>query len=132
MLTLKSYLTSSGKYPEREKLATKEIIANAIDLIARVNALLEDIGHTEVVEVSSGFRPADANKAAGGATKSGHLRGLAVDIFDPRQQLSKMLQDMPGALYLHGLMMEDPNSTKTWLHVDTVPRKARTSQVFKP
>lgn len=140
MLDLNSYLTSSGRYSDRKDSpeCTDEVIANAEDLIPRVNALLEDLEWDKDVDVSSGFRTAAANGATSNAAKkSAHMTGKAVDLMDDKSQtLAKKIQARPDLLKKHGLMLEHPDSTKgkntNWCHLDTVKRAERPSYVFLP
>lgn len=134
MISLNDYLSASGKYPERvnSKELTPEYLKNAENLLERVNALLAELG-VKSVKVSSGFRPNSANKAAGGATKSAHLRCMAVDLVDGKNQtLGKTLLKFPDLLRKHGLFMENILYTSSWVHLDCVPRKDRASRTFVP
>jgi len=139
MLTLKRYLTADNKYPDREthKELNDEIKKNAEDLLKRVNALLADLG-IDKVAVSSGFRPSGVNaNTPGSAKKSAHMRGSAIDLSDDKSQtICKKILAKPELLKKHGLWMEDPARTigknTNWTHLDTVVRKDRPIQVFKP
>lgn len=140
MITVSDILTSSGKYPDREKLATPEVRMNADDLCKRLNKLLVLISYPTnlaPLKVSSGFRPAAVNAGiAGAAKKSAHLVGLAVDF--EGQALGNLIRTRqlgqePG-YYLRacGLFMEALESTPTWCHVDAKPRTDRPNREFKP
>lgn len=136
MITLEQWITASGKYQDRLKSSelTEEVRTNAERLLKAVNALLSDLGWKGVVSVSSGFRPSTVNsKIAGAAKRSAHMTGLAVDIADPKGQLGRRIREDGGALLRkHGLFMEAIESTKTWVHLDLVPRKDRPSREFHP
>lgn len=136
MITLKDWITASGKYPEREKSAelTDDVKANAQRLLSAVNAFLSDLGWKGSVSVSSGFRPASVNaNIKGAAKKSAHMTGLALDILDPKGQLGKRIREEKGELLRkHGLFMEALESTPTWVHLDLVPRTDRPSREFRP
>lgn len=147
MIKLDMWITSSGKYPERAKSPelTDEVKKNAQDLIDRVNALLTEIGWTEKIDISSGFRPSGVNsKIANAAKKSAHMTGKALDILQPKGNnklglLIRKIQDNQGAggiLARHGLMMESLEATvgkfSNWVHLDTVKRSVRPSQEFIP
>lgn len=127
MLTIDDILTSSGKYKERAKSpeCTGEVITNAGVLLNRVNGLLIRLGRT--AKVSSGFRTQAANSAAGGAKKSGHMLGKAVDLEDNDGTLDELITD--GLLTEFDLYREDPAKTKGWCHLDITPRKNRTFYV---
>jgi hypothetical protein len=137
-LTLDDWLTASGRYPSRATSPelTKEILDNAKQLIISVNGLLSALGVATVI-VSSGFRPLAANAKAGGAKRSGHLLGKAVDLVDVDGELAKVVAANPKLLKKHGLMIENPRVTVTengsrWLHIDNISRADRPSRMFTP
>jgi len=124
---------------------TQETRANAARLIGRVNAMLDELGVSRAT-VTSGWRPPSYNerlRAMGvpAARNSQHITGQAVDIADPGHTISNMVLGDPSILERHGLWMEDPSRTPTWVHFDLgagrdpgrhrdgTPRKNR---VFKP
>lgn len=138
MITLKDYVTASGKYPNRDNSPelTELVVQNAVNLIIQINRLLKDLGVKDV-KVSSGFRPSAANQAAGGAKKSLHQRGLACDILDDKNQtLYKLIAAKPDLLLKHGLWMEHGDFTKgkwtNWVHLDMGTRSERPVRIFKP
>lgn len=105
-----------------------EIVANAKDLLAKVNALLNEIG-VKSVKVNSGWRPASINQANGGSKTSKHLVGQAIDLDDDdKRTLSDKITDE--LLEKHQLFMEHPDATHgpkgTWTHLQTVsPRSSK-------
>lgn len=118
-ITAQQILTSDGKFPTRAKAATASIIAAAGDLAQRLAALLVSYGSRPAI--SSGYRTPEANKAAGGAPKSSHLEGRAVDFVDPKQKFASWcLANLP-ELQKHGLWMENPKKTPTWVHLQSRP-----------
>lgn len=145
-ITLDDWITSSGRYPERAKSPelTEEIKTEAQKTLDAVNALLNEIGWTDAVSISSGFRPSGANAAAGGAKRSAHMTGLALDIFQPkvRNLLGEKIRELQneqgrsGILGQYGLMMEALEFTvgknSNWVHLDRVKRGARPSMEFRP
>ncbi len=134
LISLKDYLTASGKYPDREKHPelTPQLISNAEALLKQVNALLDELGMYNV-KVSSGFRPQSVNsKTKGAATKSLHTVCKAIDIEDPGQHLSATVFAKHTLLTKYGLWLEDPSSTPTWMHCDIGQRSDRPIRVFKP
>lgn len=135
MISLKDYLTASGKYPEREnhKEATQEVKDSALKLIPKVEALLAELGIKEV-KVSSGFRPSEVNAGiAGAAKKSLHMTGNAIDLEDPEGKLDKLIMEHPELLKKHGLWLEHPDSTKGWCHLDqSISRSDRPIRIFRP
>lgn len=110
---------------------THAIRSNAIELLRRVNALLYAL-HVANVTVSSGWRPKEVNDMYGGAPRSYHISGQAVDIADHDKRLAKELADRTWLLKEHDLWMEDPKATATWIHLDTGIRPERDVRIFKP
>jgi hypothetical protein len=116
---------------------TKEVESNAINLLEKVNELLNELGIQEAV-VSSGFRPAAINgKITHAAKRSYHMLGMAVDIVDNKNQdMGKLIASRPDLLLKHGLWLEDLSSTightTNWVHLDCGVRQERPSRTFKP
>jgi hypothetical protein len=143
-LTESDIVTSSGKYPERQKSPelTQEVLSNIKTLANKINALLEHIKWSEEVVVSSGFRPSAINASVkGAAAKSSHTLGMAVDIVQPKNnnKLAKAIEEAQKKdriLTKLGLWMEDPTVTvgqnTAWVHLDFKNRPDRPSRVFKP
>ena len=137
-IDLNSYLTSSGRYPDRANHAEVDL-QNAAKLISAVRCLLQDLQYKAPVDISSGFRPAVVNAAITNASKKSlHQACLAVDLMDDKQQsLGKLIASKPDLLKLYGLFIEDLDSTKgkntNWVHLDLSPTRAdRPSRMFKP
>lgn len=130
MITLEMYkMGRDKKFPNEW---TSEIESNAIELIRRINNLLQELGWSNP-QVSSGWRPAAINAAtANAAKKSNHVIGKACDIQDDKDQsLANVLLNSLELLEKHELWMEDPASTKNWTHLQSVPPKSG-KRVFKP
>lgn len=139
MLTVTEWIASSNNYPERASSPELNDIvkSNAQVWCDKVNALLTDLGWTEMVKLTSGFRPTDVNESTPNAAKhSGHEIGLAGDIWDDYDQtLCKAVASRPDLLRFHGLMMEDSRYTKShtnWTHLDWISRPDRVSRTFIP
>lgn len=115
------------KYPNDY---TNEILDNAKVLLEKVNALLSDHGILSCT-VSSGWRPPSVNGAIGGAKKSGHMIGKAIDIRDGTGELDSLIASKPELLRKYGLFLEDPSATKGWCHLDYIERSDRPSRIFK-
>lgn len=146
-ITLDDWITSSGSYPERAKSLelTDTVKNNAIELIKRVNALLNELQWQDKVRLSSGFRPSEINaNVPNSAKKSAHMTGMALDIYQPLNdnklgKLIRKIQNNQGKLGILGkqeLMMEKLESTigknSSWVHLDTVKRNERPSMEFIP
>lgn len=134
LLTLNDLLTSSGKYPKRATHieCTDEVKANALALLEKVNAFLDELGVTDAT-VSSGFRPSEVNNATpNAAKKSLHKVGKAVDLLDDAAgTLATLVYNNQELLKKHGLAIENPGWTVGWLHIqDELPKSKNT--VFIP
>ena len=131
VITLQEYLM--GRDEEYPNEYSEEIRENAKGLIAKVNAYLEDLG-IEKVKVSSGWRPPSYNRQVfGAAPNSLHMTGHAVDISDPHRYLARKLILIENLALLdkHGLHAENPEKTKTWIHLqDIAPKSGR--RIFNP
>lgn len=107
---------------KKENVPT-DVQRNLIDLIERVNKL----GFTPPMYCSSGYRTEAHNAMIGGAKKSAHVQGKAIDIADPQGKLKRYLMDNSYLLKRYGLRMEHPKCTGGfnggWCHLDTVPVK---------
>lgn len=139
MITLADYwMGLDVQFPDE---VTPEKIANAKDLLSRVNQLLEwarDDGVTFEKHprtgtiVSSGFRPASINAGTpGAAPRSKHMNCDAVDIYDPDGDLDDWCMTHLKDLERAGLWLEHPSATKGWCHLQRVaPRSG--NRAFYP
>lgn len=132
MITPYDILTSSHKYPERMLWdeCTQEVRENTHVLARRVTALLEDLMPRMV---SSGFRTTGSNQDAGGAKKSNHMRGTALDLISIAHFLKKdyLANKENSLLVKHDLYLEDPDYTPSWCHLQTTPPKSG-KRIFIP
>ena len=119
--TLEEVLKVNGHTPNS---VPADIKKNLEDLIARVNK----IGYPKPMVCSSGYRDPAYNKKIGGATKSAHCQGRAIDISDKDGKLKEYIMNQKGLLEKLGLRMESAKSAPTWCHLDTMPVKY--SRVF--
>lgn len=134
-----------NKKSTHENELTPDIQQNAMELFRRVNALLKELGVERAV-VSSGWRPRSYNeelrrRGIPAAKNSQHTTGQAVDLSDPKQTISQLVMRDPSILDKHGLWMEDPSRTRTWVHFDLGANRnpkryndgsPRKNRVFKP
>ena len=75
-----------------------------------------------------GWRP----KLCGiGAPGSAHKQGLAVDLFDPHEEIDAWCMANQEILELHGIYLEHPEKTPGWSHW-TVRKPASGQRVFFP
>lgn len=130
-INIQDYITASGQYKNRltDPELTEDVKINATKLLERVNGLLRELG-ISTVQVSSGFRPSNVNATIPGAAKaSNHTKGSAIDLVDIGQVLSAKITK--ALLVKYDLYMENPASTKTWVHLQTVRVKSG-NRVFNP
>ncbi len=133
MITLHDYAMGRDElFPEEWELAKP----NAEDLLLSVNAALEELFPGRKFDVSSGWRPKAINDITPGAAKnSWHIKGKAIDIKDRDRFLRDNLRPnvnpiQAQILKKHGLFMENPDSTPTWIHLDNGIRQDRPSRIF--
>lgn len=128
MITLEEYLMGRQiKYPSDYTPAIK---AAAIALLNQVNDLLALLNYDKPV-VSSGWRPPEVNTKVGGKPFSNHMTGHAIDIADADRTLTNLIKANMDVLETCKLYLEDPESTKTWVHLQNIPPKSG-KIIFKP
>jgi hypothetical protein len=112
-----------------------EVKQNATELVKRVNMLLTDL-NVSSVKVTSGWRPREINKKIGGAPRSYHITGQAVDLRDNKQQeFGALIIKNNHLLHRHQLWLENPKATKgntNWIHLDIGTRPDGELRVFNP
>lgn len=130
MITLADYWM--GRDESHTGELTEAIIANAIELLGRVNLLIS-FAHKDGVwpgidmvtdtPVASGWRPASINARIDGAAKhSRHLTGRAIDIRDTLDRaFARWCLRHLDDLHEIGLWMEDPQWTPQWVHLQDEP-----------
>ena len=140
MITLEDYLMGRpALYPEAY---TEEVQLNAQQLVDRVNALLVEMARAGVQPevsphsgtwIASGWRPPELNAhTPGAASRSKHMTGEAVDLYDPEGVVDEWcLQHLPAISHEIGLWMEHPSATKGWCHLQSVPPRSG-NPVFYP
>lgn len=132
---LKQYdvITSSGKYKDRllSKELTDEVLKNIDKLCLALNAAFAELG-IAIPKVSSGFRTAAANGAAGGAKRSLHMVGKAVDFEDVDGKIDAAFAARPDIMRKHGIFQEHPDNTISWAHLQIGGLVDRPSRQFRP
>ena len=101
--------------------------SNLARLLTALNIVRRSYGKPLVV--SSGYRPAAINAAAGGAKRSAHMTCEACDFADPDKKFAEWCQANLDVLIRAGLYLEDPDFTPNWVHLQIRPTKNR---IFKP
>jgi len=112
---------------DKDHPLTKELEDNLTKLLEAVNKLRKAYG--KPMFVSSGYRPAAFNKAAGGAKRSSHMSCQAVDFKDADREISKWCLANMDKLKEWRLYLEDPAYTPTWCHLQIRPTR---NNPFKP
>ena len=124
IIPLETYLLHKND-PKYAAECTQRIVNNAKSLLKATNSLLHELGIKEVI-VSSGWRPLGYNISIGGATKSRHIKGLAVDLKDPKGDLALLIFKNLDKLKARGMAFEHPNWTPGWVHLQLgFPRSGR-------
>jgi hypothetical protein len=126
LVTLEDYI---GKHKDNPEL-DEEVIANAKKLLAKVNSLLKDLG-VKKVHVNSGWRPQAYNIKIGGAKRSRHIIGQAIDLADSDGSLKRLCEANVAELKKRGLSMEDGRYTPSWCHLQWPPPRSGRS-IFIP
>jgi len=117
-ITLDMYLNKHKNNPELDQT----VINNAKELLKRVNSLFTEIGMDSWdIIVTSGWRPRAYNLSVGGARKSRHIKGQAIDLYDPTGQLYEILSRHLPKLTRRRLSLEDGRYTKGWVHIQWPP-----------
>ena len=120
MITVDEYIGQHLAGHESE--LTDEIRANAEILCGRANQLIAAFGEDRGLR--SGWRPAAVNHAAGGAMRSKHMLGQAIDVEDDDGLLDAFCKQNVGLLEQLGLWLEAPEYTELWTHIQCVPPRS--------
>lgn len=121
-------LLNAGQHKWKETEIDVVTKRNLEDLIRKINLL----GYEPPMRASSCLRSLkDQQRINPKAMGSSHLYGAAVDIADPKGELAKWLLEKSYKLETYGLWMENPKSTKGWVHLQTYAPKSM-SRVFNP
>ena len=108
---------------------TRQMSENMCRLLVAINMLRDR--YSKPLIVSSGYRPASLNAAAGGRPGSAHMTCEAIDIADANGELKKWLVANPSTLEDLDLYQEDPTVTTTWVHLQT-RKTASGKRIFLP
>lgn len=103
------------------------IISNLMELRSRLNQL----GFKPPRVFTCTYRSPEHNARVGGAKKSSHLTGCACDIADADGKLAEYIMTNPELLEECDLYMENPEKTKGWVHLTSIPPKSG-RRIFKP
>ena len=124
MISTQEVLRRDGRPLE---CTNEQHLLNIGELVSKVNALFllfeAHIGKNFPAIVTSGYRTPAINRSIKGAAKrSKHMSGQAVDIRDTDGVFAKYLLSGAGALAMIkcGLVLEHPNYTEGWVHLQTV------------
>ena len=124
MITMQEIIKDGTKL----ETMSPEIQANLLKLLDKLN-LLRKIYNKPMI-ISSGLRSMEDHlriyKSKGITDpkripmKSNHLFGLAVDIYDPKQEFQKWIMENLEVLESLDLYLEDFKYTPTWCHIQIV------------
>ena len=126
--------TKSGSHPEVYNIPSHEAIANLKRLCTWLEVLRLRAGNP--IRINSGYRSSQLNKKIGGAAKSNHLTGCAVDI-----RVENMEQLLRYAVILldyadeskqefDELLIEKNRYGAIWLHFAVRPKDNRRKVCF--
>lgn len=127
LITLDSYFNGAPRTPE--------LVANAANLLLKVNSLLQDLGISQAKQ-TSGYRTPAHNVQIGGARNSKHCLAQAVDLADNDRRIGDLLTNRQDLLVKRGMAMEDLRycvraSGAKWVHLqDGLPASGHT--IFIP
>jgi len=132
-----------GSYAKSKDL-TPAVLANIDHLLRAVNSLMQ-VGMADGVTFQ--VNPDTKSQVAGqknggfreqcctiGAPASAHKLGMAVDLYDPFNQIDAWLMQSPVAKVAFedlGLYFEHPDATKGWSHW-SIKRPASGNRFFRP
>jgi len=137
MITLDDYVGPHSKSPDwtddRRKNAIKLLIAVAeLEAYMALDGVIFPRNPATGTSVSGqrygGFRP---KSCAIGAERSAHKEGLAVDIFDPVNEIDTWLMANQDKLALCGAYIEHPDATNKWAHISILAPKSG-KRIFYP
>lgn len=138
MITYENYV---GRWKDSKDL-TPQIVGNIErKLLPAINSFLSFLKERNIhLEINpstgtlvsgatyGGFRPQDCPI---GAPRSNHKMGLAVDIYDPSEEIDTFCLKNLSVLEEFGLYLEHPSATKGWCHLQVkAPRSG--NRVFYP
>ena len=116
---------------ETNALALLMVVAHAMEVMEKdgVKFPINPATKSQVAgKTLGGFRPQDAKQ---GAPKSAHKQGLAVDIWDPLNEIDNWLMAHQPFLTAVGLYIEHPDATPNWSHW-SIKSPASGKHVFHP
>lgn len=108
---------------------TRSMTENMCKLLVAVNILRDRYGKPLIV--SSGYRPPEVNKAAGGKPNSAHMTCEAIDIADVHGELKMWILANHLILEELDIYLEDFAACPTWVHIQ-VRKPASGNRIFKP
>lgn len=115
--------------PNKYEDLTPELQANTQEHLIRINKFREIYG--KPMYVNSGYRTPEHNALIGGAKNSSHCTCQATDFKDNNGELKKYIAENSDILEKCNLYMEAPESTPTWVHLQSRPTPSG-SRTFKP
>lgn len=108
---------------------TPELQTNANDLLVKINQFRSIYGIP--MYVNSGYRTPEHNVEIGGAKNSAHCTCQAMDFRDEDNAIKEWILKDPSVLEKCELYMENPDKTKTWVHLQSRIIKSG-NRIFNP
>lgn len=102
---------------EKQYPLTPELEKNLLELLIRINTIRAAWG--KPMTVTSGYRPGHFNTLAKGAVRSKHMTCQAVDIADPKHELTNWIMQ-ENRLENFNVWIEHPDDAPSWLHCQIV------------
>lgn len=126
--TLKEFIESETATEKKiDNIPDFDEVFRLHDLIKNVVQPLRTL-YGKPIEVKSGYRSPELNKAVGGATNSQHMEGNSVDISTGTKKGNKKLFELI-RMYLKFDQVIDEKDY-TWIHVSWVGEKENRNQVL--
>lgn len=129
-----AYLPSWGRMATEADGLTVQVLDSLKDTFTRLDKVRDFLGVPIVVLCA--FRPVAYNALVGGAARSPHLEGKAVDFHCDELTADQIRQKILDAKKLEewDLRMEDPSALvhRGWVHLDTRKPEFEHPRFFKP
>lgn len=138
MITFEDYIgkwkNSKDLTPERisnikDKLLPRIEVFFAYLILQGVNFPSNSATHCQISgQTYGGFRPQDCPQ---GSPNSSHKEGLAVDVYDPKNEIDDYIMQHQEILEEFAIYIEHPSKTEHWSHWSVKPPKSG-KHVFYP
>lgn len=128
MITLEELDKASPYLYDKEKAKLPvQYLDNSELFFKKINEFRKECGIPMLP--TSYYRPVEYEKQKGRSGNSEHTRGTACDFADADRRLTNYILVNPGILEKYNFYMEDPDYTKTWVHLGLEKKSKR---IYKP